>query len=57
MAIGFRKWCDFVVSTNVRISIQQIFFDEIFWTSMDSKFVFILLLLCLNLQIFSDFIQ
>ena len=27
----------FVVFTNAGISIQQIFFDEIFWASMASK--------------------
>ena len=37
------------------ISIQQIFVDKIFWTSVAFMLeVFILLLLCLNLQIFCD---
>ena len=41
MAICSGKWCDFVVGfTNAGISIQRIFFEEVFWTSKTSKLNF-----------------
>ena len=33
MAIGERKWCDFVVYTNKGISIERIPFNSTFWES------------------------
>jgi len=37
MAISSRKWCDFVVYTNKKVSAECITFDESHWMTMLPK--------------------
>ena len=37
MAISCRKWCDFVVYTNKKVSVKRISFEESHWMKMLPK--------------------
>ena len=37
MGVTQRKWCDFIVYTEKGLSIQRIYFDEVFWKDLLTK--------------------
>ena len=37
MGVTQRKWCDFIVYTEKGLSIQRIYFDELFWKDLLTK--------------------
>ena len=34
MAVTSRKWCDFVIYTNNKVSVERVMFDDAFWMTM-----------------------
>ena len=37
MGVTQRKWCDFIVYTEKGLSIQRIYFDELYWMNLLTK--------------------